>query len=410
MFVKVRENFSLPDSVSGNGKINSIPAGKVPTIRWPNGRWCLEINLYVIDLVQNSKSTMEQGGTVSTYATQLMHLMRYCYKHNIELVDFADSDFIEFIHTLTDETDYRQGSGQVRSNTTTIQIGRTCLSFFEFCGELIGLTDFVGPTGQIRAKRVQSRGHQGYQVYWQHRSFPKRSSIVTRGPIPKDAIASLKKAATVNSSYFRMKRDLVMITLLEVTGCRLAELARITVKSIKAALAMNVPMLSVPTVKRGGNRLEFRSIPVQRHALEFVDEYLEKNRRLIIKNTCGRPCDDGYLLISERTGKRLSPGALGNNIRKLKLLAGIPGQAHAHMFRHRYATMVFVQMIERHEFETSDDFSKALLDTYSLRQQLMQWTGHKSIHSLERYIHLAFDEVRNSRQLLSKHVYVPTVE
>jgi len=65
------------------------------------------------------------------------------------------------------------------------------------------------------------------------------------------------------------------------------------------------------------------------------------------------------------------------------------------MFRHRFITKLFVTLIEQHEFENTDSFRRALLDIESLKQKVMQWTGHTRMESLDTYIHLAFEEIAN---------------
>jgi integrase len=78
--------------------------------------------------------------------------------------------------------------------------------------------------------------------------------------------------------------------------------------------------------------------------------------------------------------------------------AGIDEKAHAHMFRHRFITKLFVALIEQHTVENVDDFRRALLDTESMKQKIQQWTGHTSTASLEIYINLAFEEVANFKK------------
>ena len=45
------------------------------------------------------------------------------------------------------------------------------------------------------------------------------------------------------------------------------------------------------------------------------------------------------------------------------------------------------------DFENQDNFKRALADFSGFYEKLKQWTGHARIESLERYIHLACDEL-----------------
>jgi len=63
------------------------------------------------------------------------------------------------------------------------------------------------------------------------------------------------------------------------------------------------------------------------------------------------------------------------------------------MFRHRFVTKIFVALILQYDLKTPDDLRKALLSLKDAKQQLMEWTGHRSMKSLDHYIDFAFAEV-----------------
>ena len=108
--------------------------------------------------------------------------------------------------------------------------------------------------------------------------------------------------------------------------------------------------------------------------------------------------DHGYVFISETNGKPIKAQTISQEIYALAKTAGIEEKAHAHMFRHRFITKIFVALIEQHTFNNVDDFRRALLDTESLKQKVQQWTGHTNPASLEIYINLAFEEVSNFKK------------
>ncbi len=72
------------------------------------------------------------------------------------------------------------------------------------------------------------------------------------------------------------------------------------------------------------------------------------------------------------------------------------------MFRHRFITKQFVNLIKQYKYENQDEFRKALLDTNTLKQKIQQMTGHKNLNSLDTYIDLAFNEVFNTKTVLDK--------
>jgi len=410
MLAKVPVNFELPDVVGLKGVVFTLPAGNVPTISWPNGRWCIEANMFLINLVQQQCSVLGNGGTVYTYATQLVHLIRFCALHNLDLHDMSDSDFSNFARYLKQEDTQKGPVVRDRTDRTVRQIGKVCLQFLEFVGAVHGIKNYVGPRGRIRVKREkkprQPKESRTYDssLSWVHRSLPNNSPDQTRGAISNQAVEKLKMAVVdSSSSHFLLKRRLTMIKMFNMTGCRREELVGIKVRDIKAALRLRHPMLKVPSIKRGGNRIETRLVPVTRSDLEFVNDFIEKNRRLVIRKTCGRPNDGGYVLIGETSGKKISAGYIAKELSKLRKMAGLKGRAHAHMFRHRFITKLFVQVLKLHDFKCKDDFRKALISTENLKRKILEWTGHRSTRSLSRYIDPAFSEASGSTEIMTKH-------
>lgn len=115
--------------------------------------------------------------------------------------------------------------------------------------------------------------------------------------------------------------------------------------------------------------------------------------------------DHGYVFINERTGQALRPNTITQEIHLLAKAAGIPAVICPHMFRHRFITKVFVHLFEQYEFDSVDQLRHAVMRTEQLKAQLMQWTGHLGVASLDRYINLAFDEFSGFRPSVSKALH-----
>lgn len=184
-----------------------------------------------------------------------------------------------------------------------------------------------------------------------------------------------------------------MLKLLEITGGRRSEVAALTVRSVLAAYAAKDPALSIITVKGRGGETRMREIPIARHDLVLLKEFIEKNRAIVIRKTCGKQRDEGVLLVSETTGEPLRPNTITQEISFLARRAEIEDRASPHMFRHRFITKLFVALIEQHKFENTDAFRAALISTEDFKRKVLEWTGHRSIISLEPYLHLAFAEI-----------------
>ncbi len=400
-------DFTLPVHVDRCGKIFTALAHDIPMLAWPDGRWCLPANIFMLEQFRKGLSRRDGGGTLKTYATNISHLIRYCYKNNFNFLDLSDNDFTLFMGTIADERNINNFSTKVRGANHVISIGRTCLEFLSSVGRLYQDDEFVGPNGQILAEQKEyvyrGRGirssKQRSRKYWHHHSFPTPDAEKRRSPITSSAIEKLRNAVLPSSrNIYQRKRRYVMLMMLEITGGRRTEVAQLTVESTKRANSMDEPMLELLTAKRPGGREEFRSIPITRNDLRILIEFIDINRQHIIRKTCGAEHDDGYVLLSSTTGLKLRANTVTQEISILAEAAGIDTQVCPHMFRHRFITKLFVALIEQHEFENPDSFRRALLDVETLKQKVQQWTGHTNLASLDHYIDLAFGEIANFKK------------
>jgi len=372
-------------------------------LAWPNGKWCLLANIYLLELYARGLSRKNRGGTLLTYAANISHLIRFCYNNKTDFIDLTDNQFTFFINGLISERSGVSPERLARTANSVIAIGRNCLEFLASVGRTYTDDGFIGSNGRIRAEQKEFNIRQESQPkgkgklvrkFWHHRAFPTPDAKNKRLPISTDVINRLREAvASVSNSIYLRKRRYVMLKLLEITGGRRIEISELTVESVYQAAKMSEPMLKLITAKK--HEEKFRYIPISRHDVIFLLEFIEKNRRRIIRTTCGYKLDDGYVLVSETTGKKLQPNTITQEISALALAAGIKEKSCPHMFRHRFITKLFVALIEQHEFENADNFRRALLDTESIKQKIQEWTGHTNMSSLDVYINLAFEEVAN---------------
>lgn len=317
----------------------------------------------------------------------------------------TDNQFCLFIKMLQGERKQLPSNVLVRDSNTVIAIGRNCLDFLESIGQLYQIHDFVGSNGQIRGEKnhvdIKKGGFKKGEIKvihncWDHRIFPHPSPKNKRHPISSENINKIRKSIFLaSSSIFLRKRRYVMLKLLEISGGRRSEVAALTCKSVVNASKMSDPMLELLTAKKRGLNEAHRFIPIASHDVAFLIEFIETNRRKIIRKTCGQESDDGYVFISETTGKKIRPNTITQELAILAKAADINEKACPHMFRHRFITKLFVALIEQHEFENIDSFRRALLDSESLKRKVQQWTGHRDLKSLDTYIDLAYEELTN---------------
>ncbi len=395
-------DYELPSHIDVSHRVFTREAADIPMMMWPDGTWCFPANVYMLTLYQRGLSRKNRGGTLLTYATNISHLLRYIFYNKINLASLTDNQFSLFIKMLQGEKRTTQPEVHARDANSVIAIGRNCLDFLASVGMLYQDENYIGRTGQIRAEQKefeikQGSGRKGnvklIRKYWYHRSFPTADPKNKRLPISTDALEKLRQIIQQASrTIFQRKRRYIMLKLLEITGGRRSEVAALTCESVLKASRMAEPMLKLMTAKRRGGKEDYRYIPIASHDVTFLLEYIQINRRRVIRATCGHENDDGYLLISETFGKRLRPNTITQEIAALSKAAGIKEKSCPHMFRHRFITKLFVALIEQHEFENTDSFRRALLDTETIKQKVQQWTGHTSLNSLDVYINLAFEE------------------
>jgi len=399
LYRQTSNDFKLPFYVNRKNIVETRDADFIPTLSWPDGRWCLEANIFMLELFDRGLSRSDKGGSLLTYASNLSPIIRFCYYNKIDFINLTDSHFIFFIKSLLGERRAKTPEVKARDTNSVLAIGRKSLEFLYSVGRFHCEDKLIGPDGQIRAEQrsfeiLCKRGTKTV-TYWHHRAFPTPDPKKSRLPISTSNIAKLRDAILPASrTVFQRKRRYVMLKLLEITGGRRTEVVEITVDSIRQASLMTEPMLKLNTKKRG----KVRFIPISLHDLVFLLEFIEKNRSRIVRHTCGIENDDGYLLISETTGLKLQSNTITQEIHLLAKVAMIIVKICPHLFRHRFITKLFVALIEQHNITNPDEFRRALLDLEALKQKVQQCVGVIRLDSLDPYIHMAFDEVTNFKK------------
>ncbi|PCJ93716.1 MAG: tyrosine recombinase XerC [Porticoccaceae bacterium] len=151
-------------------------------------------------------------------------------------------------------------------------------------------------------------------------------------------------------------RDHAIVELLYSSGLRLAELTNLNLTDIDLREA-------TVTVTGKGNKT--RQLPIGRQALSALRSWLKRRQEL--KQT-GLPA----MFLSQH-GKRLSPRAIQDRLRKISIKQGMQGNVHPHMLRHSFAS---------HLLESSGDLRAV--------QELL---GHENISTTQIYTHLDFQHL-----------------
>ncbi len=385
----------------GNNKVELKRKDFFPFIKYPNGNPCHIGNLYLLNLEEKNRSL----NSIKQYAFNINALISFCYNRKVDFLNLTEGDFMDFACSLREENNHTNPSLRMRNSNTLNNIIRTNLDFLHFIGNFHDKPNFVfeslGAKNNSKSFNLKDSEYSIEINGWYHRSLEAPMPKKTRNPITKESIDKLYEAILVkSSSKFLQQRRIIMLRLLESTGARAGEIALIKVTDILEALEKD-GFLKLTTLKRKSLN-NFRYVQIDLSDLNLIKNYINIYRKKIIRKTVGSDKDSGYLFINENSGEKAFDSVISNDVNVLRKIAGIEEQACAHMFRHRFITKQFVNLIQQYKYENPSDFRKALLDTNTLKQKIQQMTGHKNLNSLDTYIDLAFNEVFNSKVVLDK--------
>ena len=363
-----------------------------PIIKNKDGIPIPPINMYLTSYLNNSLSE----NTIKRTAFCLSMLVSYCDKNSIKLEEFLEDDLISLSRELQSEKDEK---GRVRSNTTVNNILHNIIKFFDFFGKMFLNNDsYLQNVFNVEEQSVSARG--SLKSVKKYKALLLNSEKNTRNPININDIDLIyRNIGELYVSRFAQERTKVLLKLLEHTGARLGEISLIKITDITEAINHEKGLLKLNTLKR--RTLVIRFIPVDKEILNHINTFIKIYRNKVIRATVKNK-DEGYLFINEKTGEKINFNSLGNDFNKLTNKLGLNKSLCAHMFRHRFITNIFINLIQQYDVENKDSFRNALLDLNTLKAHVQQLTGHKDIKSLDTYLHLAKSELANMPEILKK--------
>jgi integrase/recombinase XerC len=158
-------------------------------------------------------------------------------------------------------------------------------------------------------------------------------------------------------------RDKAMMELFYSSGLRLSELVGLDVSGVD---------LQDRTVRVLGKGHKTRIVPVGRHAIAALKEWLTQRAELTQKNPSLSSPHSGPMFVG-KTGRPLSVRAVQLRVGTWARRQGLTMHVHPHMFRHSFAT---------HLLESSGDLRGV--------QELL---GHADISTTQVYTHLDFQHL-----------------
>ena len=162
-------------------------------------------------------------------------------------------------------------------------------------------------------------------------------------------------------------RDHAILELFYSSGLRLAELVGLDVRfadadGYRSAGWLKLESTEVEVLGKGNRR---RIVPVGSKAIDALNAWIAVRGEFVRQ-------DPHPLFLSAR-GKRMSPNAVRDRVKRLALVAGIPANVHPHVLRHSFAT---------HVLQSSGDLRAV--------QELL---GHASITATQVYTALDFQHL-----------------
>lgn len=425
LHVHTREDFRVFSNLDGDGTLMSRTASHLPVVFWPNGRPCIEGNLFINRLLDKGYSVKGGGGTLSTYSTYLSHFLRYCFLSNKLACEITDTDF-RFAFVQLSVHDNKKGRPK-NNRTSSVKIAAVWLDFLTLVGTFYRLVDFLSQTkenfdagiGTIKAYKKRytvklPNGKIRNEERWYHPIFPNaRGEEQVRMPLAEADVAKLRDSADdATTPYFLRQRRLTMLELFEILGFRRLEAALLRASDVEKALEQNdkaekrgdnafVPSITFRSVKKRGNLIYERTVPINGISVAFLRSFNNLRKRHL-ENLGIEATPDSAFLVSYTTGKRLRANTITQEFNVLAKKAGISGPCCPHMMRHRYITQAFIRLIANHQLTNFDEFKRLLLDSARFKRKVMEYSGHANEESLDRYIHLAFDQVASFQKVLDR--------
>jgi integrase/recombinase XerD len=238
--------------------------------------------------------------------------------------------------TLTGYSRYlRQFLDYLRANDITDlkRVNRDTLTAYQV--KLIGFRDEKGRRYTIATVSIKIRAVKRFFEYLEssnqilinpaeHIKEPKKETRLPRAVLTEDE--ARKILDTPNLSTMTGIRDRTIMEVFYSTGIRLAELMNITVYDCD----LQGGMLRVK-----GKFSKDRVVPLGKHAIRFLKEYITRVRPRHTKNNKAV-----RNLFVNQTGEPIASQAIQQQVRNYAKKAGIKKHVTPHVFRHTFATQL----------------------------------------------------------------------
>lgn len=390
------------------------------SVRWPNGLPCTLVEAYLIHRFRAGATSREvDGGSLRATVSKISHLVRYCWNVRRDFWDLDDEGYFQFLDQLQSEKKRKTPYVPKRNDNSIRAISASCISFLSWLqDDLRFRKDLVGCGASYRIKLIRStragtsdcRAFQGESFVY-HR-LPPRDIREPKRPMPSayrnslwNAASSMSRAprnhpywateardAELVNDFLANRRELLLY-LLEATGARPGELARLSV--LANADCYKTRKLKLVTLKR--RRLIHRVIDIQPDVAMRFELFVRGHRATLLARIRERTGNHhgGDNVFIGLLGEPMHERTITSDFTRLADRAGLGSvKSCMSMFRHRFITKQVA--IHLREYLSENSLVRALMtevDYLSILKKVSSVTGHKSPKSLLHYIDLAWDEL-----------------
>jgi integrase len=386
-------------------------AGGIPFVRWPDGRWCIEANLFMLQLQEEGKALNPSGSTLATYAAYISPLIRYCFQESISFLQLKDEDLNQ-IKNGFDGVKSPAKNGAV-SDTAARSMTIVWLNFLHLVSRYHDDTGLLGEAGRITATRnlrslATGSGKSLSMASWHYGALLEKKhaeSAKPVRPIVANALVQLCEEAIKSESEFLQRRRLVMLALMLGTGIRRSELTSLRVGDITRALRRTYPFghltggtidhdAYLEIVSRKTKQRSGRMVPVGAKLLNVMDLYL-KSRSALMKSL-GRNSSSpaGAFLVSHSDGRGLTPNTITLEIHLLSAGAGLTEQSSPNSIRAFHIVQRYADLFANfHVFDRMQFDQKFALDR-DFRSKFEDINLSAGVTLPKRYLESAFSEAK----------------
>ena len=426
----VIKDIELPDYSSPSLRSRSprtINASGFPFMRWPDGKPCVAVNSYILDLQQTGLAK----GTLKEYASKISHLVRYCSVSGTGFDKLTDNDIWNLSELLQAERRRCDPSALERGANRVREIISSAINFLVWYQSryvVHGSEVLVGEASEVPRIKVQIKANEHYffsskrnkkrkitlaeydasgSHYLVHRSMPTVVSSERKRPITQEQIQAIERAIDnkslseyvgmsdalheVTREYLRARRMLTVF-LMKRTGLRPQELINIKLDQD----VVKKRSLAIPTMKTRKSEPPVRHFPLKmRDGLRFL-RYTAIRSKFVnaITRESDSYIDPGVLLLSYR-GDAISKDSISKDFARLAHMAGFTDTNLCfRQFRIRFITQQVAMHLKEKMQQTGREqrtFEEA--DYTTILKRIAELTGHTSEKSLWFYVDLGWEQL-----------------